>query len=802
MASKIKTALLTAVALTLSANASAESFSLDGDWKLDFWEQKKEAATSPSGMKGIKFQTITASVPGNVELDLLKAGIIENPETGSNVYKLRPYEGFQWRYSRRFPTPEHKEDSDLKLRFGGIDCYSEIYLNGKHIGSTNNMLIEYSFDVKDALKPIGKDNLLEIYIRSSVIEGRKNIPPTISYNFAQMESVHSRRAPHTYGWDIMPRLVSAGLWRSVSLEIENPVHILDAHWFTTEVNVAAKTAAVFLDYTITLPVKYQDTKIKAEFSLTLKGKEKARYIAPVTSHAARHIMGLNDVDFWWPRGYGEPALYDAVLRIIDENGNELDSDKKRIGIRTVKLEMTPMNSEASPGQFCFVVNGERIFVHGSNWTPMDAFHSRDPIHLEKTLAFAEDLNCNMLRCWGGNVYEDRRFFELCDEKGIMVWQDFAMGCTQYPQGLDFQKAVSEEVRSVVLKLRSHPSIALWSGNNENDQNLTIGTLRPLRIDPNDDIISRVTIPSVLFETDPSRTYLPSSPYWSKELCEGPYSTDYLPEDHLWGPRGYYKAPYYTQAKCLFVSEIGYHGMPCRESLEKMFPPHSVYPWSDVKERRWNEDWLTKAVRIFEASGYTPDRNNLMLNQVNLLFGNIPEDLDDFIFASQSVQAEAMKFFIEMFRSQKFAPKTGILWWNIRDGWPIISDAVVDWYNKPKMAYYFIKNVQKDVCLMIGDPAQGAHPLVAVNDTRVPASGKVTVTDIESGRTVFKGEFNVEANGRSLVASLPQIQGQGILKISYTINGKAESENHYLYGRPPFNFKKYKDLLKKTEIFKL
>ena len=284
----IKTALLTALSIIFYSNASAENVSLDGVWKLDFWEQKRESTLSPSGMKGIKFQTITASVPSNVELDLLKAGIIENPETGSNVYKLRPYEGFQWRYSRHFSTPSHKEEADLTLRFGGIDCFSEIYLNGKHIGSTNNMLIEYSFDVKDALKPIGKDNLLEVYIRSSVIEGRKNIPPTISYNFAQMESVYSRRAPHTYGWDIMPRLVSAGLWRSVSLEIENPVHILDAHWFTTEVNTAAKTAVVFLDYTITLPVKYQDAKIKAEVSLIRKGEEKARFIVPITSHAARH----------------------------------------------------------------------------------------------------------------------------------------------------------------------------------------------------------------------------------------------------------------------------------------------------------------------------------------------------------------------------------------------------------------------------------------------------------------------------------------------------------------------------------
>lgn len=787
---------------TVFSTLSARSLSLDGTWQLDFWEQQRTPAMAPEDMAGVGFKTISGTVPGNVELDLLAAGLIENPEIGSNVYSLRPFEGFQWRYSRRFRTPPHDKDADLILHFGGIDCYAEIYLNGKHAGSADNMLIEYDFDVTEALLPEGGENLLEVYIRSSVMEGRRNIPPTISYNFAQMESVRSRRAPHTYGWDIMPRLVSAGLWRSVSLEIEHPVHILDAHWFTTEVDVPAKTATVFLDYTVTLPVRYQDGKMRAEFSLSRHGETKAVYAASITSHAARHIIRLENADFWWPRGYGEPALYDAVLRILDENGKETDVDRKKIGIRTVKLEMTPMHAPGKPGDFCFVVNGERIFARGSNWTPMDAFHSRDPQHLEQTVAFAEDLNCNMLRCWGGNVYEDHRFFDLCDAKGILVWQDFAMGCTLYPQDPDFQKAVAREVRSVVVKLRSHPSVALWSGNNENDQNLTIGTLRPFRKDPNDDVVSRATIPSVLFETDPTRSYLPSSPYWSKEVCEGPYSTDYLPEDHLWGPRGYYKDPFYTESKCLFVSEIGYHGMPDRASLERMFPAASVYPWSDVKQRRWNEDYLTKAVRIFKEQGYTPERNNLMLNQVHLLFGDVPTDLDEFIFASQSVQAEAMKYFIEMFRSDKFVSRTGILWWNIRDGWPLLSDAVVDWYNNPKLAYDFIRNVQKNVCVMINDPADGVCRLVAVNDTRLGAGGKVIVKDVKSGKTLFDGAFRVEANGRTVIAGIPEPPGQGILKITWTVDGGKPLANHYLYGRPPFSLKEYRKLLEKTEMFNL
>ena len=233
------------IIMASAAEAFAGNISLDGSWTLDFWEQGRTAVISPEGMNGISFRTIPATVPGNVELDLLAAGLIEQPELGSNVYLLRKYEGYQWRYSRHFKSPDYTEEDDLSLHFGGIDCYAEVYLNGTHVGSSSNMLVEQDFDVTSAIAPPGGDNLLEVFIRSSVIEGRKHIPPTVSINFTQPESIYARRAPHTYGWDIMPRLVSAGLWRSVSLEVKPPVHIMDAHWYTNGVDLKAGKASVF-----------------------------------------------------------------------------------------------------------------------------------------------------------------------------------------------------------------------------------------------------------------------------------------------------------------------------------------------------------------------------------------------------------------------------------------------------------------------------------------------------------------------------------------------------------------------------
>ena len=182
-------------------------------------------------------------------------------------------------------------------------------------------------------------------------------------------------------------------------------------------------------------------------------------------------------------------------------------------------------------------------------------------------------------------------------------------------------------------------------------------------------------------------------------------------------------------------------------------------------------------------------------------GEVPSDLDRFIFASQSVQAEAMKYFIEIYRGNKFAPKTGILWWNVRDGWPVISDAVTDYYFNKKLAYWFIRNVQKNVCLMVNDPVDGCYPLVAVNDTRVPASGKVSVKDIGSGEKIFEGEYTVGANSRGLVARLPQREGQGMLLITYT-GPDGECRNHYLYGNAPFDLDWYGKMLRKTGIYEI
>lgn len=770
-----------------------EVITLNGVWELSYWRQGDVPIRSPEEMARVSYETIVAQVPGNVELDLQAAGVIHDPMIGNNVWEMRPFEGYQWCYSRSFPTPSFTNGQRIILCFGGIDCLADIWLNGVKIGETENMLIGHSFDITPFLE---KENKLQVIIRSAVIESQNYLLNFLTHkgNTANHESVNIRKAPHSYGWDILPRLVSAGLWRNVELQIVNQIRFTDVFWATRWADAKSNRACVMVDYQLKIPFTELD-RHKAVIRLKRKNKVVYEHIDRLYTHAYGCEFILENADLWWPRGYGEPALYDAEISIEDDEGHVLAVDRKRIGLRSIALDYTEITTPEQPGEFCFKVNGEKIFVKGCNWVPLDALHSRDSIWLPKVMEMAIDMNCNMLRCWGGNVYEDHAFFDCCDRNGILVWQDFSMGCDMYSQSDDFARKIHDETVAVVVKLRNHPSLALWAGNNENDQGFN-GRGGAFNLDANRDRTSRHVIPDVLFEYDPTRPYLPSSPYYSPAFFQAGRNDRFLPEQHLWGPRGYYKASFYTDHLAHFVSEIGYHGCPNRKSLEKMFSKEHVYPWKKGTFE-WNDEWQTKAVRYHLHSHASDKRNDYMLNQIRELFGNVPTDLDRFIFASQSVQAEAMKFFVEFWRAGKFR-RTGILWWNLRDGWPVVSDAVTDYYCSKKMAYYYIKKVQSDVCVMVGDAQEGNHPIVAVNDTRMMKTGTVTIRDIDTMEILFHSKCMIPSNGKVDVGYIPETGKQAMWLIEYEVDGK-KYINHYLAGEAPFKLVDYEKWYNKLQM---
>jgi beta-mannosidase len=767
--------------------------SLNGPWSLTYGKLAEYPEKSPGTAPPADWPTIPAVVPGNVELDMVAAGKLEPLETGNRVLQALTLENHQWWYKRTFQAGPVEPGEKAELVFEGLDCIGTVWLNGKEVGRAANMLVPQRFDVTSALLP-GQMNEIVVRIDPAVPAGLM-YPHTGWEHPANdhWEHLHIRKAAHMYGWDIMPRIVGAGLWKDVYVEYVRPTRISSVYWYTKSVDVKQGHATVSVAWSIDGAA----SNCKLEVVLRRNGETAARSETVLTSASGQQDLAFDQAALWWPRGYGERPLYEATVTLFSQDGKEIDRNVNRIGIRTIELDRTDLLTADGKGKFGFTVNGVPVFVKGTDYSCLDGLHSRDHLHVDRTVQLMAEANCNMARCWGGNVYPEDRFFDLCDEAGIMVWQDFNMACAVYPKDKEFLNAIDKEARLIVPRFRNHPSLALWSGNNECDDAFewTKEAGKPA-VDPNLDLSTRKTIPGVLKELDPNRAYLPSSPYHSPAVFAAGNKTDSMPEVHLWGPRGYFKAPFYTSSPAHFASEIGYHGCPSRASLERMMDPDSVHPW--VTGHQWNEQWLTKSCRSDPNDKTTLGRNDLMVNQVKAFFGACPDDLDEFILASQITQAEAMKFFVEMFRQQK-GTKQGILWWNIRDGWPILSDAVVDYYFDKKLAFHYLQHVQRDVQAICCEEVQGKHPVVVVNDTLKQAKGHLEITRAGDSANLLDVAFDVEPNGKATLGSLPHPAKNEMWKLHWTAEGHAAHNSHYLAFTPTVSFEQYKEWMKIPDL---
>ena len=771
---------------------AANPVSLDGEWTLKYWRQKsaeeavRDIASIPADAKSVK-----ATVPGNCELDLVNAGLMPPPEVGMNVREFRACEGCGWLYTREFEVED--AGGRFRLVFDGVDTFADIFLNGEKVGETDNMLIPHSFDVTKALKS-GK-NILHVLIRSAFLELQKYDVGELGYHMGFADGEPIRKAGYMGGWDIFPRLYCAGIWRGVRLEAVPDVAIDNVAWMFGNFDAKFTKCTAKVHFRVKGAMSAYDWGGKVRLSLSRGGT--VAYSSEREYVAVQNEMrvSLDNPVLWWPKGMGEPALYEAKIEVVGKCGEILASDVRNVGVRLVTLERDDVYGPNRPGQFRFRVNGEPCYVRGSNWVPLDSFPSRQAGRIMETLEMFEDLNCNMVRVWGGGVYEPQEFFDWCDAHGLMVWQDFMTGCAVFPQGDDYAAATAKEAKSVVMAFRNHPSLALWSGNNENDcaGGFGWGTLREFKKDCNRDRNSRRTLADVVFEYDVTRPYLPSSPYRSPDVVAGLAKPS---EDHLWGARGYYKTPFYTNSPCWFASEMGYHGCASRSSLEKMMTPKCVYPWKgapakferDHLKLDWNDEWRLKASNPYmKGNAGLWKRNDLMTNQIRLMFGGVDTDLDTFIEQSQFVQAEAMKTFCELFRTRKFTRFNGLIWWNVRDGWPQLSDAVVDYYGAKKRAYYALRNAQQNQIVCLVDD----HTAWAVNDTLRPVKGRAKFTDAATGKVLLDvGEFEIPSNGKLALGQVP-FSGQGVVLIGATLDGKPYN-SHFLYGEPPFDWTKLRE----------
>ena len=752
-------------------------------------------AKTASELEASDKKIIPASVPGNFELDMLAAGLIDDPYYSDNIIGLQRLEHIHLWYYTSFEL-SHDKDFNTFIEFGGIDTASEIYIDGELLAKTENMFIPYTFPI-DSLSD-GVHELVVHIIPAAVYARNFKASLTCHSPVYNLDSLVLRKAPYMYGWDIMPRAVSGGLWRPVSI-IKKPKNRINSVYITT---FAVNDTSATLRFSFNIDT---DEELLSDFTYKIEGKcgdSEFYREATVFGTQTVKLFTIENPKLWMPKNYGDPNLYDIKLTLYYK-GVECDSYEDRIGIRIVELVRTSCSGD--DGEFVFKVNGQKIFCLGTNWVPLDAFPSRHSELQPRALEMLDDLGCNMVRCWGGNVYPDDDFYSFCDKRGILVWQDFSIACGYYPTDERMLSLFREEAESVVCQFRNHASLALWSGGNECDQYikhykkaggfLTLNEHGHLICDPdfNEHPVTRNVFKAVTRDHDFARPYLPNSPYMDKDALK----TGRPSEDHLWGPRDFFKGPYYSSSECHFASETGYHGCPSPESLRKFIPEESIESYGDCS-RCDDRVWLTHAACMEPEFGALYSyRIPLMSKQIVRIFDELPDKIERFALESQISQAEAKKYFIERFRIAKWR-KTGILWWNLIDGWPQISDAIVDWYGTKKLAYSYIKRSQAPFCLMFDEPKDKKLDLIAANDSRETVRISYRIKELYDDREVLCGEAEIAPDTAIKISSIPAPEkGFYLIEWSGTENGK----NHFTAAiGDKLDINLYLECMKKSGVF--
>ena len=744
------------------------------DWKLTYAAHAQCPRCefhTVSELDAAGFTQLSASVPGNFELELVKAGIEPDFYDSTNVWNAQKYEATHVWYSTRVEI----QNESQYLLFEGIDTFAEIYVNGGLSATSDNMFLPC--EVKTGLR-VGSNEIL-VHILPAMLEARKHISPAacnaMEYNYA---SLYQRKAAHMYGWDIMPRIVSAGLWKPVHICEEKPDHINEVYVVTHRIDFEANRAYARIYVNADLSGDFAQ-----EYSIRIEGRCGESFFCKETTlwhNTYAFPFEIDDCCLWYPRNAGQSSLYDTKVTLL-HRGKICDTYCLKIGVRTVELERAD-DTKGTDGEFVFRINGKKIFCLGTNWVPLDAFHSQDPKRLPQALELLSDVGCNMVRCWGGNVYESDEFFDYCDAHGILVWQDFAMGCAVYPQDDCFAKKMEQEAVYQIKRLRNHPSLVLWAGDNEGDQVFYDGI--GVRRDPNRNRLTREILRRAVEMHDYSRPYLPSSPFFSEAVFRREAE---LPEMHLWGPRDYFKGNFYKNTFCHFASETGYHGFPAVSSLKRFLrKPEIIFEESGAP----TQEYLAHAASM-EPSPNAPYafRIRLAYDQVETLFGSAERNLADFVRQSQISQAEAKKYFIEKFRIAKWK-RTGIIWWNLLDGWPQISDAVIDYYFTKKLAYYYIRRSQNPVCLMFDEPTRQRLHLVGVNDLQTPMHLQYKVIRIEaSPELMLNCEVVLQPDSSTEIDFLKiQPDEQAFYLIEW--DGDAGGRNHYYTNLLNIDYHKY------------
>ena len=617
-----------------------------------------------------------AEVPGTIHSDLLNNGLMENPFWGKNEESLRRLEQKDWQYETEFEVSEDELSHDAAtLEFLGLDTYADVYLNGSHILTSDNMFIANTADVKSVLKA-GKNRIAIVFyspIRKTLAQWDTNgfDYPADNDRSDKHLSVFTRKAPYQYGWDWGMRLVGCGIWRPVKLRFYDSLKIDD--WFVDQ-KVDRNKADINNEITISA-VQGGNVRIAIDFSL-----DGTHVLTKEETHSLAEGMNtinmpgtIDNPQLWMPAGWGEPVLYDATLTITSEDGHAtLDERQLKIGFRTVEL----VREYDSMGRsFYFKVNGIPLFAKGANYIPNDIiptnFAGKDYDELFEDITAA---NMNMIRIWGGGYYEEPEFYEKADENGILIWQDFMFACSTYPADDSFLKNVGKEAEYNIKRLRNHACLALWCGNNEIYEGVKFWgwnkkydekTYDNMKKDY--DRLFKEFLPQYVEKYDPGHQYLHTSPDTANWGRQGtlPYG-----DSHYWGIwYGKDRFEVMDTLKSRFVSEFGFESFPEMKTIKTFASEQDLDINSDVMKHRQKSS-----------------RGNDLIETYMGYYYKIPDNFDDFIYVGQILQGNGMRRAIEGNRRNR-PLCMGSLYWQLNDSWPAISWSGIDYYRNWKSLHY-------------------------------------------------------------------------------------------------------------------
>lgn len=692
-----------------------------------------------------------ATVPGVVHTDLLANGIIEDPFFRLNERGLQWIDKEDWIYETTFDVSKGLyEKENIQILFNGLDTYADIYLNGEKILTTNNMFRRWEADVKSILKE--KDNTLRVYFNSPIkvdIPKWDALPFHYRANNDQSEnggvfdkklSVVARKAGYHYGWDWGPRLVTSGIWRPVIIEAWDEARIENVQ--IVQENVTAKSAQVKTIVEVIADANYPNAVVKVIndtdkkiFGTTTVGLKKGLNKVNVN-------FTINKPELWWSNGLGKAHLY-TFKTILTNRGKELDEKSHRVGIRSIRFVNEPDKDGKS---YYFELNGVPVFAKGANYIPCDNFLPRVTKEIyRKTIMDAVDANMNMLRVWGGGVYEDDYFYDLCDENGILVFQDFMFGCSIYPTEGELLENIRQEAIDNVRRLRNHSSIVLWCGNNECQDAWFEWGWKDYYQKENPafaDIIWKQfqdhyydVLPKVVSEYGSGISYIPSSPF----ADYGKMSNDREGDRHYWDV-WHKKKPIeeYNKERSRFFSEYGFQSFPEFESV-KIYAP---------EPRDWN---ITSEVMMSHQRG--GDHANQLIEAYLLNEYYKPKDFESFLYINQLLQGDAIKTAIEAHR-RDMGYCMGTLFWQHNDCWPVASWSSRDYYGRWKAQHYFTRKAYKDI-LVSPIEKDGELVIYIVSDRLKNAKGKLKLNVITMDgvvASIIEKQIEVKANSSNKVFS--------------------------------------------------